>query len=124
MGNHRGAGRRKGGRPELLPECERVYTFVHISGLVLLGLRVADGHTDTADSGVTYPMQSPLHGDGAGCDIGDLKALDRAGSWETKCCSALPAPPYPWEDGGSKQQKRLKKVLGRGEGGGHTKAPE
>lgn len=43
------------------PESELVHTSVHISGLVLLGLGVADGHADTADGGMTDPVQSPVH---------------------------------------------------------------
>ena len=67
--------------PSLLPECELVHAPVYISGLLLLGLRVADGQAHAADGGVADPVQSPPHRNGAGCHVGDLKALDGAGSW-------------------------------------------
>lgn len=50
----------------LLPKCEVVHTPVHLSGLDLRGLRVEDGHSNPADSGMLDPMKSPLHGDGIG----------------------------------------------------------
>lgn len=74
----------EGGRPALLPERELVHALVHLGGLVLLRLRVADGHTNTADRGVVGPVQSPAHRDGHGSHVGDLEALDRVGSWETR----------------------------------------
>lgn len=82
----------------LLPEREPVHTPVHVSGLLLLGLRVADGQADAADGGVADPVQSPPHRNGAGCHVGNLKALDGAGSWG-QWVSSLCGPSSPLEGG-------------------------
>ena len=96
--------------PLLLPECEPVHTPVHVSGLLLLGLRVADGQADAADGGVADPVQSPPHRNGAGCHVGDLKALDGAGSWGQRA-SGLCGPSSPQGAGPG-----LERGLGRGPG--------
>lgn len=100
-----------GGGLTLSPEHELVHTPVHVGGLVPLGLGVADGHADTADSGMTDPVQSPPHRDGGGRHVDDLQALDRAGSWGTKGllsqCRRLFAP-----GGGQGLQIRLRKGAG------------
>lgn len=44
-----------------LPKCEPVHTPVHLCGLDGRGLRVEDGHSDPADSGMLDPVKSPLH---------------------------------------------------------------
>lgn len=117
-----GAGLRLegGGGLTLSPEHELVHTPIHVGGLVPLGLGVADGHADTADSGMTDPVQSPPHGDGGGRHVDDLQALDRAGSWVTKGllsqCRRLFAP-----GGGQGLQMRLRKCAGESPRGPHVR---
>lgn len=64
--------------------------------------RVADGDPDPTDSGVLEAVQGPLHRDGSGSHIADLKAFHRARPWPEQAQSAavtvghpLPSPCAP-----------------------------
>lgn len=57
------------------------HTAVQLHRAVFQVPRLADGDTHPTDGGVFEPVESPLHRDGAGRHVRDLKAFHRTRSW-------------------------------------------